>query len=75
MKRAYQHLTKWAPAGARWIKMGMKVLKLPGGEGGLRRPYLMPPEDELRKFTDGLLRLGIPEVDEMAKKAGLAIAA
>ncbi len=61
----------WNPGPIRWIKMAMKVLKLPGGEGGIREPYQMPPEDELKRFTDGLLRLGIPEIDELAQAAGL----
>ena len=47
----------------------MKVLKLPGWEGGLRKPYLMPADDVVRSFADGLLRLGIPEIDEMARAA------
>ena len=68
-----QYVMKWQPAGARWIKMAFKVLKLPGGEGGLRKPYLMPEDSELQRFTDGLLRLRIPEVDELARAAGLSI--
>jgi hypothetical protein len=31
----------------------------------------MPGEDELKKYADGLLKLGIPEIDELAAKAGL----
>ena len=57
--------------GARWQKMALRVLKLPGGEGGLRLPYLMPPDDEVQRFADGLLKLGIPEIDELAREAGL----
>src|SRR5262249_39158083 len=66
-----RHVQKWAPAGGRWIKMAMRVLKLPGGEGGVRPPYMLPPEEEMQRFTDGLLKLRIPEIDEMAKAAGL----
>ncbi len=43
--------------------MAMRVLGLPGGEGGPRRPYLLPPEDELRRFAQGLAGLRIPEID------------
>jgi hypothetical protein len=50
--------------------MAMRGLKLPGGEGGPRRPYLMPPEDEYQAFMDGLLKLGVPEIDEYARAAG-----
>ena len=53
--------------------MAMKILKLPGGEGGPRGPYLMPPDDEVQKFADGLLRLRLPEIDETARAAGLRI--
>ena len=53
--------------------MAMKVLKLPGGDGGARGPYLMPPDDEVQKFADGLLRLRLPEIDELALAAGLRL--
>ena len=75
IKRFVEYTAKWRPANPRWIKMAMRVLKLPGGEGGLRGPYRMPPDAELQKFTDGLLRLGIPELDRLAKAAGLALPA
>ncbi|HWD25455.1 MAG TPA: dihydrodipicolinate synthase family protein [Acidimicrobiales bacterium] len=55
----------------RWIKMAMKVLKLPGGEGGLREPFLMPDEAELQRFTEGILKLPLPEIDELARASGL----
>jgi dihydrodipicolinate synthase/N-acetylneuraminate lyase len=57
----------------RWLKMAMRGLKLPGGEGGPRRPYLMPPEDEYQAFMDGLLKLRVPEIDEYARAAGLKV--
>jgi 4-hydroxy-tetrahydrodipicolinate synthase len=71
IRRLGQHVTKWGPSNPRWLKMGMKLLKLPGWEGGLREPYRMPGDDELKKYADGLLKLGIPEIDELAAKAGL----
>lgn len=75
LKRFYQHVMKWHPAGARWLKMSMRVLDLPGGRGAIRAPYLMPSDAELDTFTKGLLKLRLPEVDELARAAGLQIAA
>jgi hypothetical protein len=48
----------------------MKVLELPGGQGGLRRPYLMPPQGELDAMAAALARLGIDELDERLREAG-----
>src|SRR5262249_40408891 len=73
MRRFNKFTAKWRPANARWIKMAMKLLKLPGGEGGVREPYVMPSDSEFREFSEGLLRLRIPEIDEMARAAGLTI--
>jgi dihydrodipicolinate synthase/N-acetylneuraminate lyase len=61
--------------GARWQKMALKVFKLPGGEGGLRKPYLMPTDAEVERFTSGLLALGLAEIDELAQGAGVWVAA
>jgi hypothetical protein len=33
----------------------------------------MPPEDEYQAFANGLLRLGIPEIEEQARVAGLRL--
>jgi hypothetical protein len=52
--------------------MAMKVLKLPGWEGGLRKPYLMPDVHILQEFENQLLWLGIPEIDDTARAAGLS---
>jgi dihydrodipicolinate synthase/N-acetylneuraminate lyase len=75
--RAYEEIGRFNRyvenrGGPRWQKMAMKVLKLPGGEGGLRAPYLMPQDDEVQHFADGLLQLGLPEVNDMAQEAGLS---
>lgn len=43
-------VNRWAPSTARWAKMGMKVLGLPGGNGVLRRPYLLPPEADQQEM-------------------------
>jgi len=31
----------------------------------------MPPDDEVERFAAGLLKLGMTEVDELARAAGL----
>ena len=67
LERFNRYVETWP--GARWQKMALRVLKLPGGEGGLRLPYLMPPDEEVQRFADGLLRLGLPEIDELAREA------
>ncbi len=64
---------QWAPSVPRGLKMAMKLLKLPGGEGGLREPYRMPPPEDYKKFCAALLRLGIPEIEEQARAAGLRV--
>jgi len=68
--RFERYVRRWP--GARWQKMAMRLLKLPGGEGGLRLPYLMPPDEEVERFARGLLALNVPELDDLAKAAGLA---
>lgn len=72
IRRFNQLVMEWGPC-ARWIKMAMKILKLPGWEGGLRKPYLMPPDKIVHDFGDRLQRLGIPEIETMARAAGLSI--
>jgi 4-hydroxy-tetrahydrodipicolinate synthase len=67
--RFNRYVEQWR--GARWQKMALKVFKQPGGEGGLRKPYLMPPDEEVQRFAAGLLRLGLAEIDELAEAAGL----
>ena len=70
IRRFNQLVMEWGPC-ARWIKMAMKILRLPGWQGGLRKPYLMPGDDILQDFASRLLRLGIPEIDSLARAAGL----
>jgi hypothetical protein len=50
--------------------MMMKAFAIPGWT--IRDPYRMAPDEEVRRFTQGLLRLGLPEIGEMARTAGLA---
>ena len=66
-------VTQWSPSVPRALKMAMRLLKLPGGEGGLREPYRMPPPDDYKRFCNALLRLGIPEIEEQARAAGVRV--
>lgn len=75
LRRFVRYVSQWGPSNVRWIKMCMKLLKLPGGEGGVREPYQLPPPEEIQKFASGLLKLGIPEIEEQARAAGLRVAA
>jgi dihydrodipicolinate synthase/N-acetylneuraminate lyase len=65
--RFSQFVAKWGPSNARWIKMALRVLGLPGGHGALRAPYQMPLEEELHAFTKGLVELRIPEIEDYAR--------
>ncbi len=44
--------------------MAMTALSLPGASGGVREPYREAPAEEYERFSAGLARLGIPEIDE-----------
>ncbi len=55
-------VNRWAPSTARWVKMAMKVLDLPGGRGGLRKPYLMPPAEDLNAMAAAIAALDIDEL-------------
>jgi 4-hydroxy-tetrahydrodipicolinate synthase len=59
-------VTPWAPSTARWAKTAMHVLGLPGGNGVLRRPYLLPPPEERQRMAESLRALHIPEIDAMS---------
>ena len=61
---------KWAPGNARWTKMCMKLLKMPGWEGGLRPPNQMPAEEQLQQMLTGLKKVSLAEMDEMLRAAG-----
>jgi 4-hydroxy-tetrahydrodipicolinate synthase len=74
IRRFNRLIMQWGPC-ARWIKMCMRILRLPGWEGGLRKPYLMPGDDEMRGFIDALLRLRVPEIDDLAREAGFDVPA
>ena len=71
MKRVAQFVKRWQPSTPRWIKLALKAFKLPGWEGGVREPYVLPDDTELARFIDGALRLDVPEINEMARAAGV----
>jgi len=52
-------VNRWAPSTARWVKMAMKVLDLPGGNGMIREPYVLPPPAELEAMSQAFERLNI----------------
>ncbi len=72
LKRITRICERWKPSSARWIKMALRAFRLPGGAGGLREPYLMPDDTEIERLVDELLALHNPEIDELARQAGLA---
>ena len=45
LHRFNRFVAQWR--GARWPKMALKVFRLPDGEVGLRKPYLMPTDAEV----------------------------
>lgn len=57
---------RWAPSTARWVKMAMKVLDLPGGRGDLRKPYLLPPESEQAEMARAFEQLGVRKLEGLA---------
>jgi 4-hydroxy-tetrahydrodipicolinate synthase len=52
-------VNRWAPSTARWVKMAMKVLALPGGNGVIREPYVLPPAAELEEMARAFHKLDI----------------
>lgn len=68
--RFNRYVGQWRSAHPRWIKMMMNAFKIPGS--AIRGPYVPPNAEEQAKFVGGLLALGLPEVSDMAREAGLA---
>lgn len=60
-------VNRWAPSTARWVKMGMRVMKLPGHAGGLRRPYLMPAQADVDRMAQLFGELQIQEKEERTR--------
>ncbi len=63
-------VNRWAPSTARWVKMAMKVLDLPAGNGVLRRPYMLPPEAEQREMAQAFEALHIRDLEGLPVAAG-----
>lgn len=71
LRRVTQFTSQWKSSSPRLHKMVMKVFKMPGWQGGVREPQLMPNEAEIERFTGGALALNVPEINEMAAAAGV----
>lgn len=71
IKRFSGYVSNWGPSNARWLKMCIRFLRMPGARGGVREPYLLPPHSVIDEFGAGLLALGISELDESARQLGL----
>jgi 4-hydroxy-tetrahydrodipicolinate synthase len=54
---------RWAPSTARWLKMGLKVLNLPGSNGVLREPYVLPDQAQIGEMSEAFTRLGVEEME------------
>lgn len=57
-----QAVGPWSPSTARWVKMCLRALNLPGGAGGLRPPYLMPSDGDIAALAKRIGALGIAEL-------------
>lgn len=62
-------IEKYKSTEARWVKMCWHVLRMPGAV--FHEPYVMPDERELEAFAGELLKVGLPEIDALARGAGL----
>jgi 4-hydroxy-tetrahydrodipicolinate synthase len=71
LRRFVEFVKRWKSAHPRWMKMMMKTLGIPGW--GIRGPYRMAPDAVQHEFIDGLLRLRMPEIDDMARAAGIPL--
>jgi dihydrodipicolinate synthase/N-acetylneuraminate lyase len=67
--RFNRYVGAWRSAHPRWIKMAMRAFKIPGS--AIRGPYVTASDKEVSSFIDGLIKLGLPEVSDMAAGAGL----
>jgi dihydrodipicolinate synthase/N-acetylneuraminate lyase len=71
LRRADQYISPWQASSPRLHKMIMKAFRLPGGDGGVRAPFVELPDSEIENFVKGALELDIPEINDMARAAGL----
>jgi 4-hydroxy-tetrahydrodipicolinate synthase len=68
MTRLQSLVSRWAPSTARWVKMGLKVLDLPGGNGVIREPYVLPGADALAEMSAGFDALGLAEREALMSR-------
>jgi 4-hydroxy-tetrahydrodipicolinate synthase len=61
MTRFAHLVNRWAPSTARWVKMGLKVLDLPGGNGVMREPHVLPDASQVAEMDAEFKRLGVVE--------------
>jgi 4-hydroxy-tetrahydrodipicolinate synthase len=54
---------RWAPSTARWLKMGLKVMGLPGSNGVLREPYYLPDDGQLAEMRREFDRLDVEAIE------------
>jgi 4-hydroxy-tetrahydrodipicolinate synthase len=59
-------VARWAPSTARWVKMALKVLALPGGNGVIREPYVLPPQKELDEMARAFESLDVRGIEGLA---------
>lgn len=71
IQRASGFTARWKTTSPRVHKMTMRAFRLPGAAGGVRPPFVDLGDDDLEQFTQGLLALDIPEINEMAAAAGI----
>jgi 4-hydroxy-tetrahydrodipicolinate synthase len=53
----------WRAHSARWIKMCLRILALPGAESSVRPPMLMPADAAVAQLRDELDRLGVRDFE------------
>jgi 4-hydroxy-tetrahydrodipicolinate synthase len=61
-------VNQWAPSTARWVKMALKVLGL--GNGVLRPPYLLPPQEDQARMAAAFEALRIREEEGIEVPVG-----
>jgi 4-hydroxy-tetrahydrodipicolinate synthase len=61
-----------APGSARGVKMTLKVLGL--GNGVMRRPYVLPPDDRLREFKAALDATGVWDLEQSLERQSSPVA-
>lgn len=71
IRKLMRYTAQWTGGSPRWHLMFLKGFKLPGGEGTLPDPFLGYGDAEVAQFTKGIIALNVPEVSDMARKAGL----